>query len=229
MPVTLGESPPNHVIPDYVLGLINQIDHYAVEDLRSARRYLKKAGIVKPIDDLHFYLLNEHSKEADLDFILKILKTGEDIALMSEAGVPAVADPGANLVRMAHGNEIKVVPLTGPSSILMALMASGINGQNFCFHGYIPIKKPQRNNTLKQIERQARDTGGTQIFMDTPYRNMSLLEEILHACHEEMRLCIAADITLPGEFIKTKTIGEWKKTRPDLHKRPAVFLLGPAH
>lgn len=227
MPVTLGDTPPDHVIPDHVLRLLNQIDHYAVEDLRSARRYLKKAGIVKPIDDLHFYLLNKHSEEADLDLILNMLKSGQDVGLMSEAGVPAVADPGANLLRLAHSNEIKVVPLTGPSSILMALMASGINGQNFCFHGYIPIKKPQRINSIKQIERQARDSGGTQIFMETPYRNMSLLEDILSTCREEMRLCIAADITLPGEFIKTKTIGEWKNIRPAIHKIPAVFLMGP--
>jgi 16S rRNA (cytidine1402-2'-O)-methyltransferase len=228
MPVPLGDSPPDQVIPVYVLGLINQIDHYAVEDLRSARRYLKKAGIIKPIDELNFYLLNEHSHEADLDPILDVLKSGITIGLLSEAGVPAVADPGADLVRLAHKNDINVVPLSGPSSILMALMASGINGQNFCFHGYIPIKKPGRVQALKLIEKQARDTGGTQIFMETPYRNMSLLEDIIGTCNEEMRLCIAADITLPGEFIKTRSVREWRDKLPDLHKRPTVFLLGSA-
>ena len=226
LPVPLGEVSPEQVIPHYVQGLLNRIDHYAVEDLRSARRYLKKAGIAKAIDDLRFYLLDEHTKEADLSPLLDLLKSGKTLGIMSEAGVPAVADPGARLVDLAHRLDIRVVPLVGPSSILLALMASGMNGQNFQFHGYLPIKNPRRINSLKQIEKQARETGNTQIFMETPYRNMSLLEDILQACRDETRLCIAAEITLPGEFIKTKAVREWRKKLPDLHKRPAVFLIG---
>jgi len=227
LPVPLGESPPEKVITSYVLGLLNRIDHYAVEDLRSARRYLKKAGIEKSIDDLMFYLLDEHTEEADITPLLDVLKSGEKLGIMSEAGMPAVADPGARLVDLAHRNDIRVVPLVGPSSILMALMASGMNGQNFRFHGYLPIRKPQRINHLKQLEKLVRETGNTQIFMETPYRNMSLLKDILQACHGETLLCIAAEITLPGEFIKTKAVHEWQKKLPDLHKRPAVFLMGP--
>lgn len=228
LPVSLGDSPLDRVIPAYVLALINRIEHYAVEDLRSARRYLKKAGIIKSIDDLQFYLLNEHSAEADLSVIMDILNSGTALALMSEAGVPAVADPGRELVALAHENDIHVVPLVGPSSILLALMASGMSGQNFRFHGYLPIKKPQRTQILKQIEKQARDSGSTQIFMETPYRNMSLMDDILNFCAGETRLCVAADITLPGEYIKTKTVHEWRTDPPQIHKRPAVFLLGPA-
>ena len=228
LPVSLGDSAPDQVIPAQVLNLINTLEHYAVEDLRSARRYLKKAGLVKSMDDLQFYLLNEHSVETDLSVILEALNAGTSIALMSEAGVPAVADPGKDLVDLAHKNDIRVVPLVGPSSILLALMASGMNGQNFCFHGYLPIKKPERIHVLKKIEKQARETGSTQIFMETPYRNMSMVEDILRTCTGESRLCVAADITLPREYIKTKTVDDWRKNPPQIHKRPAVFLLGPA-
>lgn len=228
LPVSLGDSPLDRVIPAYALEMINRIDHYAVEDLRSARRYLKKAGITKSINELQFYLLNEHSAEADLSVIMDILNSGTALALMSEAGVPAVADPGRELVALAHKNDILVVPLVGPSSILLALMASGMSGQDFRFHGYLPIKKPQRTQILKQIEKQARDTGSTQIFMETPYRNMSLMDDILNFCEGETKLCVAADITLPGEYIKTKTVHEWRTDPPQIHKRPAVFLLGPA-
>ena len=228
LPVTLGDSPLDQVIPPYVQALINDIDNYAVENLRSARRYLKRAGLVKPLDDLKFFLLNEHTGELELSEILAALKSGIRLALMSEAGVPAVADPGKGLVDLAHRNNIPVVPLVGPSSILLALMASGMNGQEFRFHGYLPIKKPQRTQALKQIEKTARDTGSTQIFMETPYRNMSLMEDILKSCRGETRLCVAADITLPGEFIKTKTVHDWRGKLPGIHKRPAIFLLGPA-
>ena len=228
LPVSLGDSDLDQVIPAYVLELINRIEHYAVEDLRSARRFLKKAGILKSIDDLQFFLLNEHTGDVELSDILVVLNSGKSLALMSEAGVPAVADPGTELVDLAHKNDIHIVPLVGPSSILLALMASGMSGQNFRFHGYLPIKKNQRIHVLKQIDKQARDTGSTQIFMETPYRNMSLIEDVLKACAGETRLCVAAEITLPGEYIKTKTVYEWRNELPQIHKRPAVFLLGPA-
>ena len=225
IPVTLGDSPVHHVIPAYVLELLDRLDHFIVEDLRSARRYLKKAGVEKAIDDLSFYMLNEHTEDQDMEELLLLLTTGNDAGMLSEAGVPAVADPGSGLVAMAHRHNIRVVPLAGPSSILMALMAAGMNGQSFRFHGYLPVKKPQRLNSLRRIEKTALDTGETQIFMETPYRNMNLLEDIVGTCRDNTLLCIAADISLATESIKTKTVREWKGQLPDIHKRPAVFLL----
>jgi 16S rRNA (cytidine1402-2'-O)-methyltransferase len=225
IPVTLGDSPVHHVIPAYVLELLDRLDHFIVEDLRSARRYLKKAGVEKAIDDLSFYMLNEHTEDQDMEELLLLLTTGNDAGMLSEAGVPAVADPGSGLVALAHRHNIRVVPLAGPSSILMALMAAGMNGQSFRFHGYLPVKKPQRLNSLRRIEKTALDTGETQIFMETPYRNMNLLEDIVGTCRDNTLLCIAADISLATESIKTKTVREWKGQLPDIHKRPAVFLL----
>ncbi len=225
IPVTLGDSPVHHVIPAYVLELLDRLDHFIVEDLRSARRYLKKAGVEKAIDDLSFYLLNEHTEDQAMEELLLVLTTGNDAGMLSEAGVPAVADPGSGLVALAHRHNIRVVPLAGPSSILMALMAAGMNGQSFRFHGYLPVKKPQRLNSLRRIEKTALDTGETQIFMETPYRNMNLLGDIVGTCRDNTLLCIAADISLATESIKTKTVREWKGQLPDIHKRPAVFLL----
>jgi 16S rRNA (cytidine1402-2'-O)-methyltransferase len=181
--------------------------------------------MTKPIDDLSFYLLNEHTDEESLETLLAVLTSGNDAGLLSEAGVPAVADPGSGLVALAHHHGIRVVPLTGPSSILMALMASGMNGQSFRFHGYLPVKKKLRLGSLRKIEKTAMETGETQIFMETPYRNMSLLQDIVSTCKDHTLLCIAADISLPSELIKTKTVREWKKNLPEIHKRPAVFLI----
>jgi 16S rRNA (cytidine1402-2'-O)-methyltransferase len=225
IPVTLGDSPLHHVIPAYVVEILNRLDHFIVEDLRTARRYLKKAGVTKAIDDLSFYLMNEHTEDQDLEEPLALLARGEDAGLLSEAGVPAVADPGSGLVALAHPLGIRVVPLSGPSSIIMALMASGMNGQSFRFHGYLPVKKPLRLGSLRKIEKIAMETGETQIFMETPYRNMSLLEDIIGSCRDNTLLCIAADISLASEMVKTKTVREWKGKLPDIHKRPAVFLL----
>jgi len=225
IPVTLGDSPVQHVIPAYVLELLGRLDHYIVEDLRSARRYLKRAGVEKAINDLSFYLLNEHTEGLAVEELLTVLTAGNDTGLLSEAGVPAVADPGSGLVALAHRHGIRVVPLAGPSSILMALMASGMNGQSFRFHGYLPVKKPQRIGILRKIEKIALDTGETQIFMETPYRNMNLLGDITGICRDSTWLCIAADISLDSEYIITKTVREWKGKLPDIHKRPAIFLL----
>ena len=225
IPVTLGDSPVQHVIPAYVLELLDRLDHFIVEDLRSARRYLKRAGVAKTIDDLSFYLLNEHTDDSTMHELLAVLTVGNDAGMLSEAGVPAVADPGSELVALAHRHGIRVIPLAGPSSILMALMASGMNGQSFRFHGYLPVKKPQRLNSLRKIEKIALETGETQIFMETPYRNMSLVGDIVSTCRDHTLLCIAADISLVTETIKTKTVREWKGKLPDIHKRPAVFLL----
>ena len=225
IPVTLGDSPIGNVIPGLSLEIMNNLEHFAVEDLRSARRYLRKAGFKASFDDTEFYLLNEHSKDEDLGEMLGVLVGGTSMGILSEAGVPAVADPGAQLVALAQKNGIRVIPLVGPSSILMALMASGMNGQSFCFHGYLPVKTPQRQNRIRQIERSAIEGGETQIFMETPYRNNSLLEDILGSCREDTLLCVAADISLDEEYIKTKAVSEWRKEVPNLHKRPAVFLL----
>jgi 16S rRNA (cytidine1402-2'-O)-methyltransferase len=225
VPVTLGDAPLRQVIPDYVTEVINQLDHFVVEDLRSARRYLKKAGLLKSIDDLSFYLLNEHTDNSAIEEMLDPFKNGNDVGILSEAGVPAVADPGSKLVALAHRHDIRVIPLVGPSSILMALMASGMNGQAFRFHGYLPVKKSQRRNSLLKLEKLAREKGETQIFMETPYRNMSLIQDLVRTCRDETMLCIAADISLDSEFIKTKAVREWKLRLPDIHKRPSVFLL----
>jgi 16S rRNA (cytidine1402-2'-O)-methyltransferase len=225
IPVTLGNSPLQNVIPAYALEILNRLEHFIVEDLRSARRYLKKAGVTRAIDDLSFYLMNEHTEQQDLEEPLAILSSGKDAGLLSEAGAPAIADPGSGLVALAHRNEIRVVPLAGPSSILMALMASGMNGQSFRFHGYLPVKKSLRLGSLRKIEKIATETGETQIFMETPYRNMSLLEDIVSTCRDNTLLCVAADISLSSEMVKTKTVREWKGKLPDIHKRPAVFLL----
>ena len=225
IPVTLGDSPVRDVIPDLPLDIIQHLEHFVVEDLRSARRYLRKAGLKTDFDAIQFYLLNEHSGNEDLDDMLAVLLDGHSMGILSEAGVPAVADPGAKLVKMAHRNGIKVCPLVGPSSILLALMSSGMNGQAFRFHGYLPVKNPQRQKSIRQLERNALESGETQIFMETPYRNMNLMQDILSSCRENTLLCVAADISLNTEFIKTKAVHEWRLEVPDLHKRPAVFLL----
>jgi 16S rRNA (cytidine1402-2'-O)-methyltransferase len=225
IPVTLGDSPVQDVIPSRALGILRGLEHFIVEDLRSARRYLRKAGVTADFDSLHFYLLNEHSMDGDLEEILEVLRKGKSMGILSEAGMPAVADPGANLVALAHSNGVQVIPLSGPSSILMALMASGMNGQSFRFHGYLPVKPLQRLGRIRQIENAALETGETQIFMETPYRNTKLLEDLLSQCREETMLCVAADISLDTEFIKTQTVREWRREVPLLHKRPAVFLL----
>ena len=228
IPVTLGDSPVKDVIPDLPLDIILQLEHFVVEDLRSARRYLRKAGLKTDFDALQFYLLNEHSGDEELDEMLAVLLDGGSMGILSEAGAPAVADPGTKLVKLAHRHGIRVCPLVGPSSILLALMASGMNGQSFQFHGYLPVKTALRRKSIRQLERNAIETGETQIFMETPYRNMNLIQDILSGCREDTLLCVAADISLNTEFIKTKAVREWKLEVPDLHKRPAVFLLNRA-
>ena len=225
IPVTIGGSPVADVIPQLPLEIIKDLKYFIVEDLRSARRYLRKAGFKADFDTVQFHLLNEHSSDLELSEILKELQAGHSMGLLSEAGVPAVADPGAKIVAQAHLHGIRVIPLAGPSSILMALMASGMNGQSFRFHGYLPVKNPQRQTSIRKIEQAAYDSRETQIFMETPYRNMSLLEDILRLCREETMLCVAADISLDTEFIRTKAVRDWKKEIPRLHKRPAVFCL----
>jgi len=227
IPVTLGEeSDPAQILPAQVKECINKVSAFIVEDERSARRFLKKAGLERALQETVLYPIGKHSEDRDQSRYLDAALEGKDLGLLSEAGCPGVADPGAEIVRLAHEKNIRVVPLIGPSSLLLALMASGMNGQSFCFHGYLPIDKRERVQKLKELERNARQKKQTQLFIETPFRNEQLLEDILSNCEASTRLCIACDLTLPGELVKTKTITAWKKEKPVLHKRPAVFLIG---
>ena len=226
IPSPLGdESDFARIFPPFISQIINSIDDYIVEEERSARRYLRKLNITKPIEQLNFYLLNEHTVIENIELFVHPLLQGRNMGIISEAGVPCVADPGAAIVHIAHKNNIRVVPLTGPSSILLALMASGLSGQNFTFHGYLPVEKSFRIKALKDMERLAVTKKQSQIFIETPYRNRNVLQDIIEHCSLKTQLCIACDITLPEEFIKTRTIEAWKNQLPDIHKRPAIFIL----
>lgn len=225
IPNTLGDSSIDRVIPQYNSDLINKINHYIVENIRTARRFLSKSKIKTKIDDLEFFELNKHTKPEDIHSFLAPLHNGIDMGVISEAGVPAVADPGAEIVRIAHESNIKVVPLVGPSSILMALMGSGFNGQSFAFNGYLPVKPPARVNQIKNDELKSKKEGQTQIYIEAPYRNMQLLESFLKTLNTNTKLCVAVDISLESEKIITKTVKSWKKQKIDLHKRPAIFIV----
>ncbi len=213
------------VIPLYVQEITKSLSVFFVENERTARRYLRKAGFTASFDETVVLPLNENVDVTTLLSYIRFLEEGRDCGLMSEAGVPAVADPGHLLVKAAHEHNIKVVPLVGPSSILLALMASGLNGQQFVFHGYIPIKQPERNRFIQQMGAESRK-GITQIFIETPYRNKSLLQDIVKNCSPGSLLCIAMDLTGKKENIRTQTIADWKTQNPDLEKLPAIFLLG---
>lgn len=227
IPITLGESPISQVIPEYNNAIINEIDVYIVENIKTARRFLRRAGIIKPIDELTFFEIDKRSDTNNYPTFIKPLAEGKNIGILSEAGCPGVADPGADIVQLAQELKYKVVPLVGPSSILLSLMASGFNGQSFCFNGYLPIEQKDRIYKLKTLERIAFREKQTQLFIETPYRNMPLLKDILTNLNDSTKLCIAVDITLPTEEIYTKTIEEWKKmTKFDLNKRPCIFLIG---
>jgi len=225
IPTLLGDSNIDEVLPASLKEKVGRLRHFVVEDLRTARRFLKKLDRDTDIDSLTFYMLNEHSQGEELPDMMKALVSGHDLGLMSEAGTPCVADPGALLVAQAHKENIKVIPLTGPSSITLALMASGFNGQNFVFHGYLPVENRDRKASLRKLEQDAFRNNQTQIFIETPYRNIKMFESILESCSPDTRLCIAANITTPDEMIRTLSVGEWKKQKPAIHKQPAVFLL----
>ncbi|MDT8400871.1 MAG: SAM-dependent methyltransferase [Bacteroidales bacterium] len=229
LPVTLGSDDYTYVIPARVLELSVSLRKFIVEDVRSARRYLRMIDPEFPIDDCEFILLNKHTRTDELESMISFLRQGIDTGLMSEAGIPSVADPGSKLVMLAHSNGIRVIPLTGPSSIFLALMASGLNGQNFAFNGYLPIERSERIKEIKKLE--AKISGGqSQIFMETPYRNMKLLHDIAAALNGKTYLCIASNISLPGEFIMTRSVSEWQKSGfPDLDKKPAIFIIGEKH
>lgn len=224
IPVTLGGNDFAAVIPQKTLEITRSLRHFVVEDIRSARRFLRLIDKGFPIDSTVFHELNEHTPAAEVSSFLEPVLNGSDIGLMSEAGLPGIADPGAMLTAIAHRKKIKITPLSGPSSIIMALISSGLNGQNFCFNGYLPVKPGEKAAKLKEIERRAHE-GYAQIFMETPYRNQKMIETILSVCGNETKLCIAADITLPSESIKTMKIIDWKKEIPDLNDRLVVFVL----
>ena len=225
IPTSLGECAFERILPAYNAKIVSALRFFIVEDVRSARRFLKKINPEIKIDELTFFELNKHTQADEIVGFLKPMAEGNDIGVLSEAGCPVVADPGADVVVIAQQKNYRVVPLVGPSSILMALMASGFNGQNFSFAGYLPVQPQERAKKLKKLESRAYVEKQTQIFIETPYRNMKMVEDIIAVCQPNTRLCIAADITLETEFIKTKTIKEWKKQLPDLNKRPCIFLI----
>lgn len=221
IPAFLGENNP-HIIPQQVLNAVYPLNEFIVEDARSARRYLRAIGYQKNFDaEVIIHELDKHNKQQNHLLLFENMLKGKDCGLLSEAGNPCIADPGSELVMLAHRHQIEVVPLVGPSSILLALIASGFSGQRFTFHGYIPIQEPERTRAIKKMEA----SGQTEIFMETPFRNQKLLDEILRACQPETKLCIACDLTLSSQLIKTKKIAEWKRDIPPLHKRYCIFLL----
>ena len=216
------------VLPKANLDVMNSLDYFIVENVRSARRFLSKAGIERKIDELEFVELNEHTTAAaEVEKMLKPVLAGRSAGVISEAGVPGVADPGADIVALAHRKGVRVVPLVGPSSILMSVMASGLNGQSFAFVGYIPVKDNERIKRLKELERRAMTENQAQLFIEAPYRNVKLFECLVKSLSPKLRLTIAADITSPEEYIKTLTVEEWRKLGvPDIVKRPTIFILG---
>jgi 16S rRNA (cytidine1402-2'-O)-methyltransferase len=224
IPVTLGGDDFLKVIPEKVLGITRELRHFVVEDIRSARRYLRLIDKSFPIDDSQFFELNEHTGESDISHYLEPALNGHDIGVMSEAGLPGIADPGARIIALAHRMKLTVNPLTGPSSIILALISSGLNGQAFTFHGYLPVKPDERSVKLREIEKRAGE-GYAQIFMETPYRNHKMLESVLSVCRGESMLTIAMEITLPTESIRTMKISEWRNEQPQLKDKLVVFVL----
>lgn len=226
IPVTLGDDNIAKALPPDVVSIAQKLDTFVVENEKTARRMLGLIKTVKPVRELTLLTLNEHSTEKELPALLAPLLAGKDVGLMSEAGCPGIADPGAKLAELAHRKGIRVAPLVGPSSILLGLMASGFNGQRFTFLGYLPSEKAARVQKLKEIEKTSQKNHETQIFIETPYRNQHMLEDILANCHPETRLCVACNISLATESIVSKPISAWRSSAlPDLHKQPCVFLL----
>ncbi|NEW82084.1 MAG: SAM-dependent methyltransferase [Mariniphaga sp.] len=225
IPTTLGESDTARVIPSEVSSIVKGISYFIVENIRTARRYLRKMDPALNIDELQFFELNQHTDTQVTEAYLNPILEGFDVGIISEAGCPGIADPGAEVVRQAHIKHIRVIPLVGPSSILLSLMASGMNGQNFAFIGYIPVKPAVRVKAIREIEKRSGVEKQTQIFIEAPYRNMQLINDLINTLNDQTRLCIACDITLDTEYIKTQTVSQWKKGVPDLNKRPAIFLI----
>ncbi len=225
IPVTLGDTSIESVLPSYNKSIILEIKYFIVEDIRSARRFLKKVDKDIDIDQLNFFPLNKHTSTNDISGYLKPLQEGNSMGVISEAGCPAVADPGADVVAIAQRNNLKVVPLVGPSSIILSVMGSGFNGQSFAFHGYLPVEPGDRTRRIKELEQRVYSENQTQLFIETPYRNNKMAEDIIKSCRTTTRLCIAANITCPDEYIKTKSVKEWIGKLPDLSKKPCIFLI----
>lgn len=225
IPVTLGETAIEQVLPSYNKEIILQIKYFIVENIRTARRFLKKVDTNINIDELTFFELNKHTNLEQIENYLLPITNGFHIGIISEAGCPAIADPGSDIVAIAQRKDYSIVPLVGPSSILLSLMASGFNGQSFAFLGYLPVDGSERIRKIKQIEQRVYHEDQTQIFIETPYRNQKLVEDLIKNCNQTTKLCIALNITCEDEYIKTKTIKQWTKTLPDMSKKPCIFLL----
>ncbi|RAJ17098.1 SAM-dependent methyltransferase [Olleya aquimaris] len=225
IPSTLGDSNPLHVLPIQVKHVIDRLDTFIVENSKSARKFIKSIAPEKQQSSLTLFELNKYTEPTDLPKFIQTCLNGQDLGLLSDAGCPGIADPGADIVSLAHKHNIEVVPLVGPSSILLAMMASGFNGQSFAFNGYLPIDKNERKAELKRLERLSFEHNQTQSFIETPYRNNKLLEDLCAYLGDHTEVCVACDITLPTEYIKTKTVQQWKKNSVDLHKRPTLFII----
>ncbi|GAK78045.1 MULTISPECIES: SAM-dependent methyltransferase [Nonlabens] len=225
IPVTLGDINPFEVLPLSIKKVVENINHYVVENEKTARRFIKSVVPSKPQPELVLFSINKYTDPSEIPSFLEPCLQGHDMGVMSEAGVPGVADPGADVIKIAHQKGIQVVPLVGPSSILMAVMASGLNGQNFAFCGYLPIDNMERRKRIKELESRSFNEQQSQLFIETPYRNNKMMEELLLQLHPSTEVCIACDITLPTEFIKTMSVNLWKKQVPDLHKRPTIFMI----
>ena len=225
IPSTLGDMPPLEVLPISIKQTIERLDHYVVENEKTARHFIKKISPRKSQPSLKLFVLNKFTEPEEIPTFLNPCLEGYDVGILSEAGCPGIADPGAAVVKIAHTKNIQVIPLVGPSSILLALMASGMNGQNFAFNGYLPIDSSDRKKYIKNLERRSKDENQSQVFIETPYRNNKMLEELIKTLAPSTRICVAADITLTTEYIKTKTAINWKKENVDLHKRPAIFII----
>ncbi|RZK50715.1 MAG: SAM-dependent methyltransferase [Pedobacter sp.] len=225
LPVPLAPEAREKSFTPYWTAIANQLKTYIVEQEKTARKFLKEGGLLIPQSDLKIYDYGKHKRGQSVEMFFKELKAGEDVGLMSEAGCPGVADPGAEIVAYAHSKGIQVVPLVGPNSMIQALMASGLTGQSFAFHGYLPIDKNDRSKKIKELEQLSMRHRQTQLFMETPFRNNQLFEEILKSCTGNTELCVAVNINAPDEFIQTKPIAKWKLQKLDLHKKPCIFLL----
>lgn len=225
IPTALGGEDARMILPQSTLRVLSMLTHFIVENAKSARHFLKAAGYPHALQGIRMQTLDEHTREAALAELIEPLVTGQDCGLLSEAGCPAVADPGAMLIRGAHERSIRVVPLVGPSAILLALMASGLNGQRFAFHGYLPVEREERRKKLRELESESQRVDRTQIFIETPYRNENAFRAILDACRDDTLVCLATDLTLESESVRTQSVEAWRKVPPDLNRRPTVFLL----
>ncbi len=226
IPNTLGDASFEKVCPSHNSEIINSLEEFIVEDAKSSRAFLKSAGYKIPFDRAIFHIHNEHTQTENSLEYFRSISEGKDIGIISDAGCPAIADPGAAIVKIAHEKNIQVVPLVGANSVILALMASGMNGQNFCFHGYLPKDRKDRIKKIKELEKNSTEKNQTQLFIETPYRNNHMIDDLLNSLSTSTLLCIACDITLSTEFVLTKNISDWKKKKPDINKRPAVFLIG---